>query len=74
VLSVIAIAIELRKIPAVDRQAWTRVFLKTDCIVVHGHSLEVIVQRADGVKGLSETQLFNDRPAGRFWHFLATVT
>jgi len=33
----------------------------------------VIVQRSDGVKGLLELQLFNDRLAGRFWHFLATV-
>lgn len=24
-------------------------------------------------KGLSEPQLFNDRLAGRFWHFLTTV-
>ena len=32
-----------------------------------------MVQHSDVVKGLSEPQLFNDRLAGRFWHFLATV-
>jgi len=28
---------------------------------------------SDLVRGLFESQLFNDRLAGRFWHFLAAV-
>lgn len=33
----------------------------------------MIAQRSDVVKGLSEPQLFNDRLAGRFWHFFTAV-
>ncbi|CAI8711223.1 hypothetical protein EMIT0P291_110071 [Pseudomonas sp. IT-P291] len=72
-LSVIAIAVQLWQVSAEDGNTWSIIFFKADCIVVHGHSSEVMVQHSDVVKGLSEPQLFNDRLAGRFWHFLATV-